>query len=290
MIEYGNRTVTGTYDCTEDFFDFLNGNPVNPGSAWSASYWRSYEADSWMGLDKRDTRPGERAGAATMRLAREGWPRGADMVMTHGERLDVPTILSIKRRGVWCDQGDEVEMQRIWSGDLDTAWRTTKKRPTRSPTRVRIVLDSLASCAVSSETMAMRGAAAIRLCDALTTAGYSVEMRSAWQGDAKDQFFLSVTVKSFDMPVDIGSLAATVGLPSFFRALGHQWGPMASKQAYGGASGYQVQDLDEGRFEEPNVLLFCIGQGIETISAANEWIRGCVNTLNGINEEQAIAA
>jgi len=293
VIEYGklngNNTVTGTYNCAEDFFEFLNGRPTNPRGEGGASYWRGYEANSWMGLEERDLKRGERAVAATMRLCREGWPRGSELVAKNGEDLDVPTILSIKRKGLWTDQGDDIEMQRVWSGDLDTAWRATKRQASRGPTKVRIVLDSLSSGGVDSETMAMRGAAAIRLCDALSSNGYSVEMRSAWQGFRGEQFFLSVTVKSFDMPVDIGSLAATVGLPAFFRALGHLWGPMATKRAARVNGGYEVQDLDESRFEEPNVLLFKIGQDINQVSEANAWIRECVDALNGISEEQMAA-
>lgn len=297
MITYGSTAkgkpfISGEYDCAEDYFEFLDGKPVHSDNEYATNHWRNMGGDQngWMGLSGTAKR-GEKATAATMRLAREGWPEGAARVLSTAEQIEVPTILSIRRRGTWCDQGDEIEMQRVWSGDLDRAWRMTKKRATRAPTRVRIVLDSLAFAGEDAATMAMRGAAAVLLCDAMTAAGYSVEMRSAWQGAAVDrQFFLSVIVKSFDMPVDIGSLAATVALPSFFRALGHQWGPMACNFPAHWHGGYSVQNLDEGRFEEPNVLLFCAHQSMKSREDCKGWIKECVDTLNGINEEQQMAA
>lgn len=291
MVEYSEDTVRGTYDSCEEFFDQLNGKPALPRSKEAADYWRGYAADDWMGLEKVDLKGNESAAVATMRLCREGWTRGAAMLAAKQERMEVPTIKSIQRRGVWSEQGDEVDMQRVWAGDLDRAWRSTRRLPSRGPTKVRIVIDALASGSVDAEEMAMRGASAILLCDALTSAGYAVEMRSAWQGRRDTQYFLSVTVKSFSCPVDIGSLAATIGLPAFFRALGHMWGPMVSKTGkVKREGGYYVQPLDESAYEEAGVLLFSIGQSVRTEMACEEWVRSCVATLGGIDMEQREAA
>lgn len=152
----------------------------------------------------------------------KGWPEGlAKLRETLGIlRLDTrPT--SIRRRGSWTNEGDEVCMERVYLGNLDTAWHRVSPRQANGPSVVRLFVRIGANASVSPEQLFWSGAVALTLCDALEEAGYAVEIvgfseSKGVYSDEKLSLF-TVKVKGSDEPLNMTRLAATTAHVGTFR-------------------------------------------------------------------------
>lgn len=150
-----------------------------------------------------------------------GWPAGVDRLMQLTMR-EFETA-SIRRRRVRGDQGDELDMQAVWRGDLSRAWMRTRRKSRAGGMRtVSIVCNLGGSAGTSSTQLFWRGASALRLAYALTEAGYNVAIYGGecgkGSGSAKPvtlgQF---VEIKAADQPLDMSALAAITCMGGFFR-------------------------------------------------------------------------
>ena len=176
----------------------LSGNSVNP-QAW-------FGAPSFAVLRERLT---------------QGWPEGVERLMKIALR-EFETV-SIRRRRTRADQGDELDMQAVYRGDLGRAWSRTRRQVRSGGMRtVTIVCNLGGSAATSSEHLFWRGASALRLADALSNAGYNVAIIGGEVGEksaaTKDmQLAQFVEIKAADQPLDLGALAAITCMAGFFR-------------------------------------------------------------------------
>lgn len=150
-----------------------------------------------------------------------GWPEGVERLMKIALR-DFDTV-SIRRRRYRSDQGDEVDMQAVWRGDMSRAWTRTRRQARAGGVRtVTIVCNLGGSAATASDKLFWRGASALRLADALTTAGYNVAIIGGEVGEQagleKDvQIAQFVQIKDADQPLDLSALAAITCMAGFFR-------------------------------------------------------------------------
>jgi hypothetical protein len=261
------------------------GKCVNPANESSLKSWREQAGHGWCGTGTA-MKEGETPTQTTLRLIREGWDEGVKLMDSVAGSVEIPTPLSIRRRNVWSDQGDEVEMQRVWQGQLDTAWRRVAKPLGMGPKRVRVVIDSIASGGLDEEKMRWRGVAAMKLADALINAGYSVQVESAFKGTDDEEWVARVIVKEYTAPLDLSSLAATTALPAFFRALGHDWHFIPSKRRIRdvgyGVSTLNKDDVADSGDEAP---IFLASQKLTTDAKAAEWVAECVKELQSEMEE-----
>lgn len=243
----------------------------------------------WQGTDA-DRLPSEGNAADTVkRLIKSGWERGVRLMSKVQSKVDVPQPVNIRRRGRWTDAGDEVEMQRVYAGNLEHAWRRTMRTSGRGPARVRILVDSIACAGVDAERMRWRGVAALVLADALTGAGYSVQIESVMVGGGCGGRYLgSVIVKDYQSPLDLSALAATTVMPAFFRALWHTWHFVVAPSAISNP-GYMPDVATAGDFadEDTSAAVFVAHQNIENADDASRWVTKAVNQLDG---EAALAA
>lgn len=280
------RTVSAYAHDVEEFVHYCEtAKPENADNSAGAAYWRLDDQAEWMGFGA-DEMQNTTSVKLTIKYIRDGWPRGLKLYDELSEAMtDTPVPTSIRRRSRWTDQGDDLEMQRVYSGDLDRAWRRTQRAPARGPQRVRIVVDALAHGGVDADVMAWRGVAAVALCDALVAAGYMVEMLSAWNGygyagrQGQVDYRLAVVTKAFHAPVDIATLLATNALPAFFRALGHLFQPLAARGPCGGSPAYLVRPLDATEYASDDAYLFVAPQSINSARAAREWVAGCIEDI-----------
>jgi hypothetical protein len=158
---------------------------------------------------------------ATMdkRLA-EGWPEGSERLLKIATRDINPT--SIRRRRERADQGSEIDMQAVWRGDLSRAWTRTRRRTTGQARSITIVIDMGAHCGIKADALFWRGASALRLCQALTDAGYTVAIYGGCVGSGADtdrtvDAVPMVEIKAEDQPLDLDKLAALTAMPGYFR-------------------------------------------------------------------------
>lgn len=154
-----------------------------------------------------------------------GWPDGAQR-MESALTAHVPVVVTgIKRRRVRADFGDSIDMQRVYRGELGTAWeRTTRQRGHGGKNTVTMYVDVAANCSTEAETLFWRGAAALAVADALTQGGYSVQITAGAYGRnveeaSKRWLWHTVLVKPANAPLDKSALASVLCLAGYFRTL-----------------------------------------------------------------------
>jgi hypothetical protein len=261
------------------------GKCVNPDNESGLQSWRGGAGHGWCGTNSAKKK-GETPTQTTLRLIREGWDEGVKLMDSVAGSVEIPTPVSIRRRNVWSDQGDEVEMQRVWQGQLDTAWRKVAKPLGMGPKRVRVVIDSIASGGEDEQRMRWRGVAAMKLADALINAGYSVQVESAFKGSDGGDWIARVIVKEYTAPLDLSSLAATTALPAFFRALGHDWHFIPSeRRIYDTGYGVGTLNKDDVADSGDDAPVFLASPKLTTDTKAAEWVADCVKELQREMEE-----
>lgn len=151
----------------------------------------------------------------------KGYPAGVEKLekITVG---DLPSPQDIRRRRIRSDQGDELDMQAVYRGDLSRAWSRTKRQSRNSVRSVSIVIDLCGSAGVTSDELFWRGAAGLRLASELTTAGYSVAVYGAAGANSyttgrNNKLAQFVEIKAEDSPLDMDRLASLTCLAGFFR-------------------------------------------------------------------------
>lgn len=287
METYQGNSVAAVYTLSE-FLARASGPVSYPDNDGAMQSWRKERDVDWMGLDGQ-INVGESAFDCTSRLVRDGYPAGVKMIEAVSKNVTAPTPMSVRRVPKWSNNGDDVDMQRIWNGDLDTAWRTTHRASRRGPQRVRVLIDSIAEGGASAKSMCWRGVAALKLADMLTEAGYSVQVESVIQ--CKDSFSsnkykLRTIVKEYEQPLDMMTLAATTALPAFFRSLVHTWGLAAANYARPGVS-YNVEpaDVDSFNDDDDNAAAFMIGQEVNNAGKASIIVTNIVQELDKASGE-----
>lgn len=192
----------------------LDGNRSYAKQTAKGDRFRDQDNSEWLGctvdqLNERLTR---------------GWPEGVEKLQQIATREINP--VSIRRRRVRGDQGDELDMQAVYRGDLSRAWTRTRRQSRAGASRtVTLVCNLSDSAGITAETLYWRGAAVLKLADALTQAGYGVGIygavctKNADEGDTVSacQF---VEIKATDSPLDLSQLAAITAMPGWFRTRG----------------------------------------------------------------------
>lgn len=161
-----------------------------------------------------------------------GWPEGLKKIRETIGKVGLPELTSIRRKPVWRDGGDDLSMDRLYSGEAD-CWRTTERRscPPGLVPCTKIMVSIGGGHKRPAEDFFWRGAAAVVLADALEESGraceiiaYDLTMGLKFGGRKTDMdACLSVTLKRSDDPLDLSRLAAMTAHPAalriaFFRA------------------------------------------------------------------------
>jgi hypothetical protein len=164
-------------------------------------------------------------GAPTLDVLKErlvkGWPEGvAKLEQITTKELSSPK--SVRRRRIRAEQGDEVDMQAVWRGDLGRAWTRTRRQSRVGTRSVSIIINLGAHCGVDSAKLFWRGASALKVAEQLTQAGYNVALYGAFGGQnvdlsGKQKIAQFIEIKSEDAPLDMDKLAALTAMPGFFR-------------------------------------------------------------------------
>lgn len=188
---------------------------ANRAYATSKAAGGEYGDEDWLGAPSIE--------ALNERLTR-GWPEGVEKLQQIATR-DIDPV-SIRRRRVRGDQGDELDMQAVYRGDLARAWTRTRRQSRAGANRtITLVCNLSDSAGISASQLYWRGAAVLKLADSLTQAGYGVGIygaistRQASDDDTVDgcQF---VEIKATDSPLDLSQLAALTAMPGWFRTRG----------------------------------------------------------------------
>lgn len=171
----------------------------------------------WLGVD---------GGApAVMRALVEGHRPGLamveDMLRQLPDALRPP--MGRRHRPAWGDTGDAVDMQRVYAGTLDRAFRGMRHAAVRAPRVVRLLVPCNAPSKTHASTMAWRGVAAAAMCQRLTQAGYAVEIvgcftaENVYPNRPFPNAHIEVDLKSAHAPLDLLTLSGALTVAGFSR-------------------------------------------------------------------------
>jgi hypothetical protein len=145
----------------------------------------------------------------------EAWPEGLDEVqwmLFELRKATLPPVTCHKRRPRFADDGDEIDQDRLRSGQ--DYWRTLRRESVTGPQNFCIVTDMGTLSRVDAKDILWRGAVAIVLADLLEEQGHRVELwaacrqrRTYYDGSGS---FQAVCLKRPDQPVDISTLTNAV--------------------------------------------------------------------------------
>ncbi|CAB4122600.1 hypothetical protein UFOVP28_19 [uncultured Caudovirales phage] len=209
-------------------------------------------------------------------IVKDGWSDGASRLFDAASKVSKPVMESLSRKRVWADQGESINLDRLYSGDLDTMWQGWRRK--RQPKQGRVVklgCNVAATGSTSTETMFWTGAAIVVLADVLTKAGYSVEValyNTATQGDSKP--LAEVVVKQPDQHLSITSLASTICMPGFFRSVGITW--LCRQYTEQTNAGHGICDF---KFRDPSCTAFVAIGEVKDAAGAIQWVNKRVEEL-----------
>jgi len=220
---------------------------------------------------------------ACKQLVTQPFPVGVARVLKASSELQPPTPRNRRRKPVRADAGDELDLDRVWQGELDRAWRTCRREVSTGPSRVLIEANIAASCNVNAEAMAWRGAAALALADQLSLAGYMVEIVATvavtLYNASSDPYNLELCVLQAGDPIDLNLLASLIASPMLFRALVHQHMYLVSETELGvGASHVRPTNL-KPRHGIDYVAAMPNGDAVRDEYTAREWVEGHLAAL-----------
>ena len=140
---------------------------------------------------------------------------------------EVMAVKNAKRRLHYGDQGDELLLERLYSGDTDTMWRNTvRERTLTSSTRHIIITCNIGgNCYVSSSELFYRVAYAISLAFKYEDAGYSVRLigYSTLNIVSNDHEYSNreslIECVVGESPLAESEILCTLGFPGFFRTV-----------------------------------------------------------------------
>jgi hypothetical protein len=230
--------------------------------------------------------------AALAALLREGWAEGAEKIMDLAAELRplIPSPMGPRRRLRWSDQGDSLEMGRVYSGQLDRAWRSMPRQRDRAPRVISIDADVGQNAGVDAEDLFWAGAAAVALTDALEDAGYRVELfsTSASYLPGGGVALTRLVAKRAQEPLNPVLAAALVSHPATFRWY-HlmSWLRHPQEVGWGFGSCSAVQGVLEAAVLEG--VLEGAELAISESLSRNEAIKECTAAIERLTQEQDVA-
>ena len=156
--------------------------------------------------------------------AAKGWKEGVTRLRKSLKSLKPVRAKSIRRRRRWKDQGEELDIHRVYSGNLDLAWRGFEKREATGSPILNVWIEASAGANRSADSLFWRGAAATAMVESLEESGYRCNVyvysftRNLYDSDfAKKDSFFAFCAKESNMPFDIERFALLTSHPSTLR-------------------------------------------------------------------------
>lgn len=173
-------------------------------------------------------------------LAANGWDIGTKKLTDALGKLRPPKAVSRKRRLFWGAEGDELDLDKVRSGAIDTAWRGTRPRHVSAPRLVSIIVDQGVNSLSDADVVFWRGAAGAALVHTLENAGWQTEMfaasavrphtprftKSSPSAPTPNYLCFKTRVKARTQPLSLSHVAGVVCSPVWFRGsiIGASWG------------------------------------------------------------------
>lgn len=213
----------------------------------------------------------------------EGWSEGLAKMEKYLGELSLPMMRSNKRVKKRAAFGDEIDIQRIYNGDLERAWSTTERQIGSAVGRNNAIIqvDIATSAGTSSDSAFWRGAAATALTKIIVESGRSVqiiitETTSGVFNGSRDYQLNTTMLKEFDQPMDMENimLCTSVG---FFRGYGFKAKLLDEKYTLSGGLGYPESTTLPQNMVDDNARIIKIPKDILSLEAAQRLINEIIN-------------
>ena len=200
----------------DSIFEPGQARPNRNGSLWDSIRNRLADQE-WLGAPTFDEMD---------RRISKGWPEGVDRLM-HLPLGDVPVPESVRRRRVRSDFGDSVDMQKVYKGDLARAWERTVRLSVNVPPTITLLVNLSCEARIEASKLFWKGAAILRLTEALSVAGYNVAIwgtntSTNTCGDEQEACTQFICIRESDSPLDVSNLAALICMPGYKRTYLHR--------------------------------------------------------------------
>ena len=201
-------------DIREGRFEYKRSSNRSKGQEYTSDSWHRKNGSDWTGYsEQKDFEHNMKYG--DLEKAKVIWD------------LATPELIvqSIRRRVHYGEQGDELDIHRVYRGEFDKAWRYTKKQKALGGSRnITILVNLGANCNITSEDLGWRGIASLKIADTLTNAGYNVRLLGYSVGlddcnNKTHNALTTVPIKDFDEGLDVTKLAAIMCRGAFFRTV-----------------------------------------------------------------------
>lgn len=286
-----SKSIFRTFDNVTDF------TALKPSAA-NLGHFNAYatEGPRWWGGGAADRHQCER-------LINTGWDAGAKRLddLTEGY-IATRSATDIKRRLIQDDHGDEIDIHKVYGGDLDHAWSRKSRKQRFAPPVITLVAPIGGNCSKTPEELFWRGAAVAKLCDLLSTAGYNVEIIASCcayglvgSGDKRSLYGDIVQIKESSQPLDLAGVASTICYPGFmrfamFKAMASAPFRMGSHYGTYGDDTYQQKVAAAViKHFRPDTQPVMVDVAIYDKDSADRWIETAIDSINSntLHEEQA---
>lgn len=242
-------------------------------SRWAGDYWFCSDRSA-------------RSTADVQRLLTEPlFPQGVARIESLAEKITAPTPRSRRRKPRRGAQGDDLDMQRVWQGDLEHAWTEVKREQTVGPARVLIAVNVAGSACVDAAEFACRGAAALALASALQTAGFTVSIVAVAQTTLLDgrntKICGQATVLAPGQEIDIHKLANLLASALLWRGvflnceLKYAEHRLEDGISYGHR--FDLREIDTTGFDH----VATISENEGSVEAGSEWLKNEMAKIEG---------
>lgn len=223
--------------------------------------------------------------ADLLRVLEHGDKIYTDLVL--GNQVIAPPPQSIKRRAIFGDYGDELDIHKVNSGDNSTAWRRRSPRARIGVKNIRLLVNLSQSCGVGASKSKWVGIAALAIADGLEIAGYNVAIDAVMGSRGvtnKESCAFVVPIKPYDAPLDITGLSAATCFPGFWRGPGFMnFGLTEGDIDSGLGHTYFDSDIEEQimdrYYKNPAEVVHLISNEVRDASAVKEQIKKVFDTL-----------
>lgn len=205
-----------------------------------------------------------------------GWPEGKERALAAFGKLKIPDMQHARPRLQRGEEGEELDIGAVYSGDLDRAWIQLKRTPTRPDTRYCIAVDVCGSASEDAKDMFWPGATAIAVASALIQAGKPVKLvvtfgtNNTFCGDGKEepykgqpypyQSFFSIALKNYTELLTMDKVALSA-LTGYFRGVGFKamfLQPWETNGSLGHPATYHHEEMRELLNLRPNEKLLYV--------------------------------
>lgn len=215
------------------------------------------------------------------KMLTNGWPTGVRHAQKLANRMSVQQPQSRKRRRRRGPVGGDIDMDRVYSGQLDTAWTKTARLNKSAPATAHILVNTTVPARKNSDVIYWRGAVAWQLCQQLEQSGYSVRVSIACPVilfDGHDtEVTITVDVKQSYQRMNPTSMIAGIAHPAIFRL--YMLAAIYQRSEYKVGSGLGKPDYgaDVAPHGHKGSKIFTIGHDVEGQKSAQNAMNRFVN-------------